>query len=297
MNIPPYGDSYKRVGAYFSNLQVSAKSTPNMTVKISAGGYWYYSATGATYVEYVGGSSPTITAPTGTGNAKWVIIAMGPSGVVSNIDGAVASNPVLPTVPGRARIPLAAIYIQTGTTTITNDMIYDVRPMFPLEVRDHRDLEGLTSTGSHPISAISNLTETIANLVTSSALTTLLADKADQDGTNDTTFTLNKDYSGAPASDCLFEVERGSGDNVGIKWHEDISKWQFTDDGTNWINFGDLFINTGTQELNMLVYSQNAEPTLTVGNVALWIDTNDSDKVYLIYSRGSADQVKVELTQ
>lgn len=45
------------------------------------------------------------------------------------------------------------------------------------------------------------------------------------------------------------------------------------------------------------VYSQDAEPTLNATNeLAVWIDTDDSDRVYLVYRRGAADQVKVELT-
>ena len=46
----------------------------------------------------------------------------------------------------------------------------------------------------------------------------------------------------------------------------------------------------------LTIVSQNDEPTLTVnGNVVLWIDTNDSNAVYLVYRRGTGDQVKVEL--
>jgi hypothetical protein len=50
-------------------------------------------------------------------------------------------------------------------------------------------------------------------------------------------------------------------------------------------------------ELTIIVYSQDSEPTLDTDNkLAMWIDTNDSNKVYIIFRRGSGDQVKVELT-
>jgi len=46
----------------------------------------------------------------------------------------------------------------------------------------------------------------------------------------------------------------------------------------------------------MVVYSQDGEPTLdTDHKMCIWIDTDDSDRVYLVFRRGSADQVKIEL--
>ncbi len=50
-------------------------------------------------------------------------------------------------------------------------------------------------------------------------------------------------------------------------------------------------------ELSIKVYSQASEPTLSADNyMAIWIDTDDSNKVYLVFRRGTGDQVKVQLT-
>ena len=50
-------------------------------------------------------------------------------------------------------------------------------------------------------------------------------------------------------------------------------------------------------EISVKVYSQDDEPTLTADNrMAIWIDTNDSNRVYLLFRRGTGDQVAVELT-
>lgn len=58
--------------------------------------------------------------------------------------------------------------------------------------------------------------------------------------------------------------------------------------------FNQLF--TISNELKIKVYEQDAEPELTdKKTLALWVDTNDSDKVYLIFKRGDSDQVKTEL--
>lgn len=50
-------------------------------------------------------------------------------------------------------------------------------------------------------------------------------------------------------------------------------------------------------ELKIKVYSQASEPTLNADSyMAIWIDTDDSNKVYLVFRRGTGDQVKIELT-
>jgi len=62
-----------------------------------------------------------------------------------------------------------------------------------------------------------------------------------------------------------------------------------TDTGTN----GNFAI---AGELSIQVFSQTTEPTLTADNrMAIWIDTDDSNRVYLLFRRGSGDQVAVEL--
>lgn len=49
-------------------------------------------------------------------------------------------------------------------------------------------------------------------------------------------------------------------------------------------------------EIAIKLYSQNSEPILTENNnLAIWIDTDDNNRVYLLYRRGIGDQVAVEL--
>lgn len=49
-------------------------------------------------------------------------------------------------------------------------------------------------------------------------------------------------------------------------------------------------------EIKIKVYSQDAEPTLSANEfMAFWKDTNDSNRIYLLFRRGEADQVSVEL--
>ena len=89
ISLPPRGSDAKKLGAYFSPLKVEAQSTPNMTVKVAEGAFW----TGDTeYREYVGGTSPTISAP--TSDAKWVLVVLKSNGQLEIINGTASSNPL-----------------------------------------------------------------------------------------------------------------------------------------------------------------------------------------------------------
>lgn len=49
-------------------------------------------------------------------------------------------------------------------------------------------------------------------------------------------------------------------------------------------------------DAQLKAYSQAAEPTLpTDDDIAVWVDTDDSNRTWLVYRRGTGDQVKVEL--
>jgi len=296
MNIPPYGDTYRKVMQPFANLRVTAKYTPEMRVWVSAGGYWNYTSSGMTYVEYNGGNSPEISAPA-TGS-KWVVVTINSSGMVGILDGTPASsNPSLPTIP-RGQVPLAAIYVQSTTVKITNDMIFDIRPTgFDVIPKSHIDLENVTVAGCHPIAAITDLETQLSRLAPIESVVSALATKADIEGTLETTFTLNKDQTGSPSSNCSFEVERGALDNVRIRWNESSDQWEYTDDGSTYVAFNSLFVNDGTSTINIKLYEQDDQPTLTAdGEACFWKDTDDSDKIYLVFRRADSDYVKVQLT-
>ncbi len=295
MNIPLYGDENRKLFGNMATLYPSAQDATNMTVKISAGGFWSYLEGVASYVEYVGGNSPAIVAP--STNAKWVIVALTSVGMVVNIDGTESSTPVLPTLPAN-RYPIALVYVNSTDTKLTNEFIFDARPIFSNAVRSHSDLMNLTGLGCHPISAITNLETTIAGLVTSTDLSDGLADKADTGGTSAANFKLNQDHTGTPSSDAAIEVERGSATNVYIRWNEDGTngEWEYTNNGTDWYNLSGAYYNDGSQDIMLKVYSQTSAPTLDAGKAALWIDTDDSNKVYLIFKPTGLTQVKVQLT-
>jgi hypothetical protein len=209
--LPPKGDADKKIGAYTAPLSVSPQDTPNMTVKIRAGA-WFNGA--GNFVEYAGGSSPTVTAP--VGNPKWVVVALLDAGSITLLNGTPAATPTLPAVPAGA-LPLAALYVTPTTTAITASLMADVRPFL------------------RTIDMVPNLTAELANRPTFTDQSNALALKADVDGTPDTTFTMNADFiTGAPGADVSFAVSRGAAPTVAIRWNESVDLWELTNDGVTY---------------------------------------------------------------
>ena len=124
ISLPPKGDADKKIGAQFAPLSVTAQDTPNFTVKIRAG--WFYNTDGDA-MEYPGGNSPVITLP--ASNAKWVLVAINNSSSIALVHGTAAVSPTLPALPA-GHMPLAFVYVTSLTTAITNERVFDARPLF-----------------------------------------------------------------------------------------------------------------------------------------------------------------------
>ena len=61
----------------------------------------------------------------------------------------------------------------------------------------------------------------------------------------DNILILNSDETGSPSQNAGLEVERGSSTNVSLRWNETSDKWQFTNDGSTYINIGTASVFTG----------------------------------------------------
>jgi hypothetical protein len=84
---------------------------------------------------------------------------------------------------------------------------------------------------------ISNDLTVLGNLTVSGSITTLNTTEL---LVEDNIITLNSGVSGSPSINAGIEIERGTSDNVSIRWNEDTNIWQYTNDGTSYINFGDV---------------------------------------------------------
>lgn len=226
MNIPPYGDTLKKLNAHMNTLKVSAQAQPNMTVRVSAGSYWFNNKT---FVDFYGGNSKMIvSSQSGT---KFVIIGLSKQGSIKIIDGVPSSNPVLPELePGT--MPLAAVVVRPGAVAITEDNIFDVRQVFqsPNFITTHENIEGRDVKDAHPISAITGLQNLLDEKVEKSELNSRLDAKSELDGTTSATFTLNTDENGNPMDRAAFAIKRGLEPEVALVWNETDNQWEIDQD-------------------------------------------------------------------
>lgn len=308
MNRPPRGDAFRRGQYAHVMFQPSAQDTPNMTVKINQGSFW---VNNTTFVEYAGGASPKIEAP--VSGAKWVLIAINKLGTPVLFNGIVMPNNPEPPEVDKNVLPIAFVFVKSSTKLITNDMIFDARPVFaaggyPLK---HNQLQGRDAVDCHPMQSITGLNDKLTEKLDVSEAQNLLAEKADSDGTNAANFTLNKDDSGVPVEYCGIRVNRGSLPEVGLRYNEDGDKWEYTNDGSTWHPFG---MDTDTFDMataytagltKLSVDPVNASEPIAVGtndprlakidqkadkaDLAKFVTSEDVDKK--IVSKANADDV------
>ena len=217
ISLPPRGDTAKKLGSYFAPLKVEAQATPNMTVKVSEGSFW---TADNEHMEYIGGTSATISAP-GSG-AKWVLVTVKSTGLLNIVNGTTSGTPQLPDASSYAdELPLAAIFVGDTTTAITNDMIYDLRPLWSIPP------DSVSQTQLNDFATITYVDNSVAT-------------KADLDGTSDLNFTLSKGVVSSNNSGVYVNSLTGM---VGIRFNETLlagspliitPQWEFTNDTIDW---------------------------------------------------------------
>jgi hypothetical protein len=66
----------------------------------------------------------------------------------------------------------------------------------------------------------------------------------------DNILLLNSNATGTPTENAGIEVERGTSTNVQIRWNETLDKWQFTNDGTTFLDLNSITENSVTLGLH-----------------------------------------------
>jgi hypothetical protein len=100
------------------------------------------------------------------------------------------------------------------------------------------EVEVSSSAGAITIGLPSNVTigqdlVVNGNLTVSGNTTTLNTETL---AIEDNIIILNSGVTGSPTLSAGIEIERGDSNNVQIRWDESIDKWQFTNDGTTYVN-------------------------------------------------------------
>jgi len=100
------------------------------------------------------------------------------------------------------------------------------------------EVEVSSSAGAITIGLPSNVTigqdlTVSGNLTVNGNVTTLNTETL---AVEDNIIVLNSNVTGSPALNAGLEVERGTSNNVQLRWDESTDKWQFTNDGTTYVN-------------------------------------------------------------
>ena len=177
------------------------------TVGTIANGVWQGSSISTTYTD---AKVESVNATAGTG----VTVNSSTGNVVVSIGQAVASTDS-PTFAGAT---LDAITVGvTGSNeidTLTGNLTIDSA--------------GGTVTIDDDLVVSGDLTVQ-GNTVTLNTATLLVEDNI---------ITLNSGVTSSPTLDAGIEVERGTSNNVAIRWNETTDKWEFTNDGTTYSELG-----------------------------------------------------------
>ena len=98
----------------------------------------------------------------------------------------------------------------------------------------------------------------------------------------DNILVLNSNVTGSPILNAGIEVERGTSTNVQIRWNESLDKWQFTNDGSTYLDLNSIVANSVTLGLHTVgdyvtnlaagtgvsisqISGEGATPTISIG--------------------------------
>ena len=125
----------------------------------------------------------------------------------------------------------AEINILDGATLSTAELNYvdGVTSAIQTQLDAKAPLASPTFTGT----ATTNNLVVSGNLTVSGTTTSINTETLTVD---DNIIVLNNNATGAPSENAGIEVERGSSTNVSIRWNESTDKWQFTNDGSTYVD-------------------------------------------------------------
>ena len=180
-------------------------------------------------------------------------------------------------------------YINASSTTITNNLNVSENATFNKEI----DVDGHAYLDNVSVSGACTVTGNFTVLGT----TTLI--NSNNLNIGDNILTLNHDVTGTPSENAGVEVERGTSNNVAIRWNETTDKWEYTNDGTTYENITDTNTDNLPGLTDVTISSPQNNQVLKY-NGSAWVngtDANDNDNTtYSTSSVSDSSNVKLRLT-
>ncbi len=214
----------------------------NTRAQISVSGdLAYNSSTGVISFTNDAGDIESVTAGTGLtggGTSGAVTLDLASTAVTAGSYGAAGTVGTF-TVDAQGRLTNAS----NSTISILASQISDLSSNAVTSLAGTaNEVEVSSSAGAITIGLPSNVTigqdlTVTGNLTVSGNTVTLNTETL---AVEDNKVLLNSSVTGEPNVDAGIEIERGTSTNVELRWNETSDKWQFTNDGTNYANLGDV---------------------------------------------------------
>jgi hypothetical protein len=214
-------------------------------------------------------NSFTLAADSGSNDTFSIGQTLTISGTANEITTAVSNNAI--TISQPDNVTVAANLTVSGSTAATST------GSGAFVLTGGAGIGGNTYIGGNlHVSGTTNLGDaTISNLTVSGTTTTINTATLT---VNDNIVILNNDVTGSPTENAGIEIERGTSDNVLLRWNETNDQWEWTDDGSAYTPFANAIVKTTlTAKGDLYVAIANATVTrLAVGTNGQALKANSS---------------------